>query len=125
MALDMGFQVEVDVWVNRREIFLGHDGPEYKINESWLYDRRKKLWIHCKNKEALEYFSFYGGKFNYFWHDMDVATLTSWGYVWAYPGQQPIKGSIAVMPEIFKDDVFGCRGVCSDYIRDYRERMTF
>jgi hypothetical protein len=125
IALDMGFHAEVDVWVVNREIFLGHDGPEYKITEDWLYQRRKKLWIHCKNKEALEYFSFYGAKYNYFWHDKDVATLTSWGYVWVYPGNQPIKGSIAVMPEIFSETVRDCKGICSDYIRNYRERVSF
>jgi hypothetical protein len=42
---------------------------------------------------------------NYFFHQEDDITLTSKGYIWAYPGKQPIKNSIAVMPELNKDDL--------------------
>ena len=55
-----------------------------------------------------------------FWHQEDDATLTSKGYIWAYPGKQPIKNSIAVMPEIYSDDVSKCIGICSDYIINYK-----
>ena len=48
-------------------------------------------------------------------------TLTSNGWMWVYPGKQPIKGSIAVMPEIYNDDVSECAGVCSDYIEKYKK----
>jgi hypothetical protein len=123
ISLDLGFHSEVDVWVVNNEIFLGHDEPQYKVNTQWLYKRRKLLWIHCKNKEALEYFSYYGGRFNYFWHDTDMATLTSLGYVWAYPGKQPIKGSIAVLPELFMDDFGVCRGICSNFIKKYKKEV--
>jgi hypothetical protein len=41
--------------------------------------------------------------------------------IWAYPGKQPIKGSIAVMPEIYNDDLSACAGICSDYIKNYNE----
>jgi hypothetical protein len=41
--------------------------------------------------------------------------------VWAYPGKQPIKGSIAVMPEIHNDDLSKCVGICSDYIENYKK----
>ena len=47
-------------------------------------------------------------------------TLTSKSYIWAYPGKQPIKNSIAVMPEIHNDDISQCLGVCSDYIQNYK-----
>jgi hypothetical protein len=40
--------------------------------------------------------------------------------IWAYPGKQPIERSIAVMPEIFNDNVSTCIGVCSDYIENYK-----
>ena len=62
-----------------------------------------------------------GSKFNYFWHQKDDVTLTSQGYIWAYPGKQPLKNSIAVLPEINKDDISKCSGICSDYIKDYKE----
>jgi hypothetical protein len=40
--------------------------------------------------------------------------------MWAYPGNQPLKGSIAVLPEWKEDDVSQCAGICSDYIEKYK-----
>ena len=37
-----------------------------------------------------------------------------------YSGKQPIKGSIACMPELENDNVLLCKGICSDYIQYYR-----
>jgi hypothetical protein len=41
--------------------------------------------------------------------------------IWAYPGKQPIKGSIAVMPEIYNDDLDSCMGICSDIVKKYKD----
>ena len=71
------------------------------------------------NIEALEFFNRFKSDINYFWHEYDTATLTSKNYIWAYPGKQPIKNSIAVMPEIHKEDINQCVGICSDYIKNY------
>jgi hypothetical protein len=114
-ALSLGFDVEVDFWMHDENFLLGHDYPEYKINFNFIEKWSKKLWIHCKNMEALCFLSGYNS-INYFWHEKDSATLTSHGYIWAYPGKQPIKNSIAVMPEIYNDDTSQCFGLCSDYI---------
>jgi len=118
-AIGFGFDVEIDVWLIDGVIFLGHDEPQYGITQQWLNERVDKLWIHCKNVEALEWFNIIGG-FNYFWHEEDTATLTSKLFIWAYPGKQPIKCSIAVMPEIYNDDVTQCVGICSDVIQNYK-----
>jgi hypothetical protein len=67
----------------------------------------------------MEWFNMIGG-FNYFWHEEDTITLTSHNYMWVYPGKQPIKNSIAVMPEIYNDILNACLGVCSDYIKNYK-----
>ena len=120
-ALDKGFDAEIDVWVIDDKIYLGHDEPQYIVEEIWLQLYRKHLWIHCKNIEAINYFASKFSLFNYFWHEDDTITLTSKNYIWAYPGKQPIKNSIAVMPEINNDDVSQCLGVCSDYIQDYKK----
>jgi len=118
-AIGFGFDVEIDVWLIDGVIFLGHDEPQYGITQQWLNERVDKLWIHCKNVEALEWFNIIG-RFNYFWHEEDTATLTSKLFIWAYPGKQPIKCSIAVMPEIYNDDVTQCVGICSDVIQNYK-----
>ena len=119
-AISMGYEVEIDIWVIYNSFYLGHDGPQYSIRTEWLYDKEDKLWIHCKNIEAMEWFN-NSGKFNYFWHQEDTVTLTSKGYMWAYPGKQPIKNSIAVMPELYNDNLNSCIGICSDYIQNYKK----
>ena len=77
-------------------------------------------WVHCKNVEAVVYFKECEYDVNYFWHEEDTLTLTSHNHLWVYPGKQPIKNSIAVMPEINNDDVSKCLGICSDKIKEYK-----
>lgn len=122
-ALDFGYDVEIDIWVIEGTYHLGHDEPQYGITLDWLNQRKDKLWIHCKNIEAVEWFNeleSIGSDFNYFWHQEDDVTLTSMNFIWAYPGKQPIRKSIAVMPEIHNDDISECIGVCSDFIENYK-----
>jgi hypothetical protein len=119
-ALELNYDVEIDLWVHGSRLFLGHDCGHSEINISFLYERKLKLWIHCKNYNAVN--MMFGSKFNWFWHDQDDMTITSKGYIWVYPGKQPINNSIAVMPEIYKDDLSKCAGICSDVIKDYYEK---
>ena len=35
-AIDLGYNVEVDVWYENNQLFLGHDGPQYKIKDDFL-----------------------------------------------------------------------------------------
>lgn len=121
IAIQNGFDVEIDVWYKDKILYLGHDSPDYKINLDWLSFRINKLWIHCKNIAAIEFFSQQTNKYHFFWHQEDVLTLTSHNYIWAYPGNQPIMNSIAVMPELFNDDLSMCLGICSDFIKLYSE----
>ena len=118
-AIKEGFDVEIDIWMTEGILLLGHDKPQYGITQHWLNQRLKKLWLHCKNIEAVEWVNTIG-LFNYFWHQEDTVTLTSKNYIWAYPGKQPIKNSIAVMPEIHNDSINMCIGICSDYIQKYK-----
>ena len=120
-ALSQGFDSEIDVWMFHGKVFLGHDAPSFEIDPEWVEERRHKLWVHCKNTEALGYFAEKG--FNCFFHDIDAYTLTLEGFVWAYPGM-PAAGNkcIAVMPEYVSDiseyDFSKYFGVCSDYVLD-------
>lgn len=121
-ALRKGYNVEIDVWFVNDKLKLGHDNPQYDFPFELFENHYNKLWIHCKNLEAiveLNKFDKTGTRLNYFWHQEDDVTLTSKGYIWAYPGKQPIANSIAVMPELNKDDISKCIGVCSDYIINY------
>ncbi len=118
-TINAGFDVEIDVWMIDNEFYLGHDEPQYKVIWNWLSTRYEKLWIHCKNVEAIEWFNMMG-LFNYFWHENDTMVLTSKNYMWVHSGKQPIVGSIAVMPEIHNESISECIGVCSDYINNYK-----
>lgn len=120
-AIDLGYDVEVDLWLEGEKFYLGHDGPDHSIDITWLVKRSKNLWVHCKNTEAMSFLSKFGSDLNYFWHQEDTLTLTSKKYIWAYPGKQPIENSISVMPEIKNDDISLCVGICSDYILKYRK----
>jgi hypothetical protein len=122
-AIALGYDVEIDVWMIAGVLLLGHDEPQYGITQDWLNERYDNLWIHCKNIEAMEWFNILRS-YHYFWHEEDTLTLTSRGVVWAYPGKQPIKGSIAVMPERSSDDVSICIGICSDVIKKYKDEIT-
>jgi hypothetical protein len=120
-ALSLGLDCEVDIHLIDSCLYLGHDTPEHKLDLEWLEERKSRLWIHCKNLKALSYFN--RKDFNYFWHQNDKATLTSRGFIWAYPGMQPIENSIAVMPELNREDFSGCIGVCSDFVGRYLEKV--
>ena len=117
-AIGLGYDVEIDIRLINGEFFLGHDGPDSQVDIEWLRTRKKKLWVHCKNLEAVVWFK-EDAVFRYFWHQEDYVTLTSKGDIWAYPGFQPIKGSIAVMPELNNDSTDVCAGVCTDYPKLY------
>lgn len=122
-ALNLGYDVEVDVWMMGDGLWLGHDSPQYKVEQEWFDQRRDRLWIHCKNITAFEWFNFLWS-FNHFWHETDTVTLTSKGFSWAYPGKQPVKGSIAVMPELNDDDISECYGICSDTICVFQKKVV-
>ena len=118
-AIYLGYDVEIDVWYDNG-FWLGHDHPEYLIELIFLKTNASKLWCHAKNLEAIVKMKKYS-ELNCFWHQKDDVTLTSQGYIWAYPGKQPIKDSIAVMPEIYKDNLDVCKGICSDNIIKYKK----
>lgn len=120
-CLELGYDVEIDVWSIDGEIFLGHDEPQYKVDLSFLRDDR--LWCHAKNVNALTDMLL-AGNIHCFWHQEDDYTITSRGFVWAFPGRALTEKSIAVMPErvnYTRDELSVCEGICSDNIRQYEE----
>ena len=117
-AINLGYAVEVDVWCNSNCLSLGHDEPTYEIGIQWIMERSNKLWIHCKNIEAIEYFSKFIDDVNYSWHEGDVLTLTTSGYIWS---TYNIDKGILVMPETFNTSpTENTLGICSDNIKSYK-----
>jgi len=111
-ALDR-FDVEIDVWYVNNQFYLGHDNPQYPIDESFLHN--DKLWCHAKNHEALEAMERIN-VVNYFWHEEEPYALTSSGYLWTYPGKPLSKLSIAVMPADIFHITSPVYGICCDYV---------
>lgn len=122
LALKKRYDCEVDVWYIKNEWFLGHDGPTYRVDESFI--RQHGLWLHCKNLDALYKLSVSGTLYNFFWHQEDDFTLTSTGFIWTYPGKHLTNNSIAVMPERDPDywnyvKYLDIHGVCTDYVEKF------
>lgn len=117
-CLALHYDVEIDVWYVNNKFYLGHDHPVFMIDIELL--ENTKLWCHAKNYEALQQLKNYN--INYFWHENDKYTLTSHGFIWAYPGQSIGKNTICVMPELSNYSVLdlnSCYGICSDNISEY------
>lgn len=119
-AISNNISVEIDIRLHKNEFYLGHDEPQYQTSLSFLLENKSYLWIHCKDKESFgELLKIY--ELNCFWHQNDDYTLTSHGYIWAYPGKEPTgRNCIAVMPEYCwtLENVISKQfwGICSDHI---------
>lgn len=121
-SLSKGYDCEVDLWRIWNEWWLGHDEPQYKVNEDFI--KKPGLWLHCKNLNALYELSISKHEYVYFWHQNDDFTLTSNQYIWTYPNKDLSNNSIAVMPECSESywnyikniTIFG---VCTDYVEKF------
>ena len=126
-AISKGFNVEIDVRYENYKMLLGHDDGETEITLEWLEKHAQKLWIHCKNLEALRFlhprnlFDLY--KFNYFWHQEDDFTLTSRNIIWTYPQKEVTDKSVIVCQTVQECEDYinsNAYGMCSDYVGTYR-----
>ena len=119
-AIQAGYDVEIDVWGVDGKFKLGHDEPQYDFPFDLFNNFYQKLWIHCKNMEALSRLNDLdsnGHKLNYFSHEDDLGVLTSKGYIWS---THLYDRGILVMPEVFnKEPNKNTFGICSDYITNY------
>jgi hypothetical protein len=116
-AIHNGFDVEIDLWYHNNTVKLGHDKGQYSVSLNYLLERKDSLWIHCKNEYALSYCM--NNNLHCFFHDTDAYTLTSKGFIWAYPGSPVIANHIfvAVKPEETDDSIRkDIYAVCSDYV---------
>lgn len=119
-ALKQGYDVEIDVWFKDNKFMLGHDEPQYEFPFELIDQHYPKLWIHCKNMDALSKLNELdpnGSKVNYFWHENDLGVLTSKSYIWSV---NLFNNGILVMPELFnRQPIETTIGICSDYIKNY------
>ena len=120
-AIDLGFDIEVDIWYTDNGFFLGHDRPDYKVDESYLDGISNNSWFHCKNFLAMDYVSKNLNSFNYFWQDSDRFSLTSKGYIWTNINEKEFSDrsvlvNLSVPDKEYMDSVANVYGVCNDYV---------
>jgi len=131
-AVQQGYSVEIDLWLVDNKLFLGHDVPQYEINEKYLglLASASCLWTHIKNLDAFDYLAkrwHEKQRWNFFWHQEDDYTLTSLGHIWSYPGKKLINNSICVLPEKANYDTLDisiCKGICTDYVYKYEKEIN-
>lgn len=115
------YDIEVDVWSFNSLLLLSHDLEDKKKITFEEFDHmfssyKNRLWVHCKNIEALIQLS--KTSYNCFGHNDDSFVLTSKLNIFTKPGIIS-SDSITVMPELIYDDedfsVFNCKGILTDY----------
>jgi len=125
-CISSGFLVEIDVWMVGAKVFMGHDHPSEEIDINFLLRYSDKLFIHCKNIEALCYLKQYEC-LCVFGHSSDEFVLTSHLDVFCRVGV--IKnGCICVMPELSnrkfsKDELKSCKHILTDYPNRYKDEI--
>lgn len=119
LCLSLNLDVEIDVWYFDEHFYLGHDRPITKVNNDFLENHH--LWCHAKNDQAL-FQMMQNKKIHCFWHSTDDYTITSQGFIWAYPGKNLDKNTVCVLPELGNystQQLNSCMGICSDQIIRY------
>lgn len=121
-AYQLGFDIEVDLRFINGEFWLGHDEPQYKVDESWMDLRKDKIWFHCKDLESVLELKRRNKDYNYFCHSNDEFVLTSKGYVWVHNLKLNLTER-CVIPLLGLDDINKftkeIKGpVCTDYVYD-------
>ena len=116
-ALAQGFDVEIDVWFHQHGFYLGHDEPQREVEVDWLLDRKDKLWVHCKNFEALT--KLIETELRVFYHKEEEYTIISDKHIWAHNLKSV--DDKCIIPLLSKNELENWKpvevhGICSDYI---------
>ena len=124
-CLNLGYEVEIDVWFENNKFYLGHDEPNENISLDFL--NNDMFWIHLKNIDSIEPIKNLNPK-NFFWHENDTLTLTSSKKIWLYPKNYiNSKDAIFVLPEQddnkFKCFNYKCFGICTDFVKIFDKQF--
>ena len=115
-CINLKLDVEIDLRFNQGQFYLGHDKIQEKIDIEWLNKYQDYLWIHCKDFESLN--KLRGTNLNYFWHNVDMFTLTSKQFIWTFPNNVVDINSVIVcqnFDETTKYSNTKAYAVCSDW----------
>jgi len=126
-VIETGYTVEVDLWSKDNFFYLGHDRPENLVEYDFLKLYSNKLFIHCKNDEAL--FKLKNDTdFEFFTHTEDQFTLSSKNTILLNPFTKTNhRDCILMMPEMSNYDlneILKFKGIISDNIKFYENHYN-
>ena len=101
-AIGNGYDVEIDVNYVNGELWLGHDEPQYKVTHTWIQERSKYLWLHCKDFESAKEC----WKYQAFCHSGDPFVFTSNNKIWLHGENESIYtlDDMTIIPVINKQE---------------------
>jgi hypothetical protein len=130
-CLEHGLDVEIDIWYNDDSFWLGHDGPQHRVDIEFI--QQPGLWLHCKDIYSARLLRYYPW-LNSFVIDKDDFTFTTKNWLWVSPTHgYSVKGAICVMPEdprwkFSTERLLDFAGICSDnvyYYKDYVANLRY
>lgn len=118
-AINLGFDVEIDVRQIEDKLYLGHDRADYEIGLDWLIERKDNLWIHTKNFMALQFLI--DKDVRTFYHQKENHTIiNNCNLIWSHDLSEANEKSIIPLlnfVDALKYDQFGkVYGICSDFV---------
>lgn len=126
-AIKQGYEVEIDVWRVDENLFLGHDNPEIPVKLDWLAERKDKLWIHTKNRQAFEFMTVIDCGFKFFWHTIEPFILTSNKKIWAHDYESIENDRLCIVPllsleSVLLADIRDWYAICTDFPEQCKRR---
>jgi hypothetical protein len=118
LAIQQGYDCEVDLWVLDGRLYFGHDGPKYSVTVPFLIRNSGGILFHAKNPEALSYCLDHN--MHCFFHQYDDYTMTNQGIPICYPNRTYFNNCLLMLSENFAEiDTIKLYGICSDFIGYY------
>jgi len=98
-----GYSVECDIWFQESKWYLGHDRPQYELQNLEVFLVGRNNLIHAKNGETfaklLKYCRERGFNNEIFYHTNEDYVLSTRGNIIAYPGKILYEENLCMMPE--------------------------
>ena len=127
-AIDLGYDVEIDVRYNNNKFWLGHDEPDHEVDIEWLTKRKNNLWIHCKDFLSLA--KLINSDLRIFYHqDENHTIIGNTKAIWSHDIDDANHQSIIPLIDIdsvnsFKNFNQKYYGICSDFIKQVGDKLN-
>ena len=121
-AIQLGYDVEIDLRIIDGDFWLGHDKPQYKIELTWMRLRKDNLWFHCKDINSALMLAELDRDFKYFCHSSEPYVCTSHKYLWIHDLTGAINNK-CIIPLLSKEDIINYKNnkpyaICTDFVND-------